>query len=155
MRCVQGFSLASEGGCDCDAGSCDVWVSLELPPSNKLERLLGGHTNKFVPVLWMSLWWNSNKSLRSQEATSMMPDSHLCLCVDHLCFILFRVVALIHIYTRMVIYMFIYICIDYIYKHGLLFVDCMCMCRAAQPIQKRSSNINKLKEELSSELSLT
>ena len=24
---------------------------LELPPSNKLERLLGGHTNKFVPVL--------------------------------------------------------------------------------------------------------
>ena len=24
VRCVQGFSLASEGGCDCDAGSCDV-----------------------------------------------------------------------------------------------------------------------------------
>ena len=24
---------------------------LELPPSKKLERLLGGHTNKFVPLL--------------------------------------------------------------------------------------------------------
>ena len=24
VRCVQGFSLASEGGCDCDAGSGDV-----------------------------------------------------------------------------------------------------------------------------------